>query len=169
MTKNYYVELKSLFDKGLLKFEPTSDPKEKNMSNTNYYDAVVKRASQMQGKVIFISAPYRASSEYQVRINIRAAEEAALHVWNIGGVAICPHKNTAGFGGAFGIVDETWLAGDLVLLHMCDAVYQVGSWENSQGCLIERQFAIDHDIPLFTNFYHLSKWMHQKKEIPTIP
>ncbi len=100
-------------------------------------------------KVIFISGRYRSPrGEYYVRCNIREAERAALWVWLQGGVAMCPHKNTAGFGGAHDIQDQTWLDGDKALLLRCDAVWALPGWENSQGATAEVAYAWQHNIPV---------------------
>ena len=100
-------------------------------------------------KVIYIAGPYRAASEYQVKKNIDAAEEAALFVWANGGVALCPHKNTAFFGGACNIPDETWLEGDIELLKRCDAVYALSSWRKSNGATDEIHLANELGMPVF--------------------
>ena len=97
--------------------------------------------------IIYIAGPYRATSEWGVTENIRRAEEAAIAVWKLGHVALCPHKNTAYFGGI--CPDETWLQGDLELLTRCDAVYFIPGWEKSSGCRVEHERAIWLDIPIF--------------------
>lgn len=103
-------------------------------------------------KVIYIAGKYRDSrGEYYVRTNIREAERYALLVWKYGGVAVCPHKNTAGFGGALGISDDTWLKGDLELLKRCDALYAIPSWVCSEGTKAEIQFAQENHIPVLYN------------------
>lgn len=100
-------------------------------------------------KVIYISGPYRdPRGEYYVRQNIRAAETAALVVWQHGAVALCPHKNTASFGGAFEIPDETWLHGDLELVRRCDAVWALNGWQMSQGARLEIALAQRLKLPI---------------------
>ncbi len=86
-------------------------------------------------KLIYVAGPYRAASEWQVTINIREAEEAALALWRMGYAVICPHKNTAFFGGA--CPDEVWLAGDLEMLARCDAIYPLPRWGDSAGARAE--------------------------------
>lgn len=99
-------------------------------------------------KVIYIAGPYRNKSEYEVGENIRVAGWYSLHVWELGGVALCPHKNTAFFGGAYNIPDDTWLKGDLELLNRCDAVYVTSNWSESSGATAEVEFAKNHNIPV---------------------
>ena len=100
-------------------------------------------------KVIYIAGPYRNKSEYEVGENIRIAAEYALEIWSWGGVALCPHKNTAFFGGAYNIPDETWLKGDLELLSRCDAVYAMRNWKKSEGAKAEIKFADERGIRVF--------------------
>ena len=60
-------------------------------------------------KIIYIAGKYRAKTEWEVVQNIRAAEDAAIFVWQHGAAALCPHKNTAMFGGIPGCPDNVWL------------------------------------------------------------
>ena len=100
-------------------------------------------------KVIYISGRYRDErGEFYVRMNIREAEQAALFVWKNGGVALCPHKNTAGFGGAYMIPDEIWLEGDIELLRRCDALWATDNHIASKGALEEIEFANNSGIPV---------------------
>jgi hypothetical protein len=100
-------------------------------------------------KVIYIAGRYRDKrGEYYVRKNIKDAEFHALYVWGHGGVAICPHKNTAGFNGAFGIPDKVWLDGDLELLMRSDAVWAIPGWEESEGAKKEVAFAVNIQKPV---------------------
>ena len=113
-------------------------------------------------KVIYIAGPYRNKSEYEVSENIRIAGWYALHVWKLGGVALCPHKNTAFFGGAHNISDDVWLRGDLELLNRCDAIYVTSTWQDSSGAKAEVQFALDHNIPVLYSFIELIEYLSKE-------
>ena len=102
-------------------------------------------------QVIYIAGKYRDSSEYKVRMNIRKAEAAALFVWQSGGVAICPHKNTAGFGGACGTDESVWLKGDLELLDRSNAIWLIPGWQSSEGARQEAQRAADRDMVILSS------------------
>ena len=65
----------------------------------------------------------------------------------MGFVALCPHQNTAFFGGA--CEDEVWLKGDLELISRCDAVCLVWGWQRSEGTRAEIEFAKSKGIPVF--------------------
>ncbi len=114
-------------------------------------------------KVIYIAGRYRDErGEYYVRCNIREAERAALFVWMNGGVAMCPHKNTAGLGGAFGIPDETWLKGDLELIKRCDAIWMLPGWESSTGARGELDYARECGIPELYNQADVLEYLEGK-------
>ncbi len=90
-------------------------------------------------KVIFVAGPYRARNEWELEQHIRDAENAAIKLWQEGWVVICPHKNSAHFGGL--CPDETWLEGDLELLRRSDAVYFLNTWRGSSGARNEHTLA----------------------------
>lgn len=114
----------------------------------------------MKKRVVYIAGPYRSNTEWGVVQNIRAAEELALKVWKLGAVALCPHKNTAFFGGAAD--DSVWLEGDLELLRRSDAVILVDGWENSSGTCEEVIVAVDAGIPVFTDMNYLAIWKYHE-------
>jgi hypothetical protein len=97
--------------------------------------------------VVYIAGPYRAPTPRRILANIWTAQEAALAVWRAGGVAICPHANTALFDGEAD--DAVWLAGDLELLRRSDAVLMCGAWGESEGATAEHAFAYELGLPIF--------------------
>ena len=90
-------------------------------------------------KVIFVSGAYRHKTEWELEEYIRHAEDAAIRLWQLGWVVICPHKNRAHFGGICN--DKVWLYGDLELLRRCDAIYMLIGWQNSIGATSEYELA----------------------------
>ena len=114
-------------------------------------------------KVIYVAGKYRDErGEYWVRQNILMAEEYALLVWKCGGVALCPHKNTSGFGGAITARgDDVWLEGDLELISRCDAVWAIPDWENSSGAVKEVEFAKARNIPVLYHLTEVHKFIQQ--------
>ncbi len=110
-------------------------------------------------KVVYVAGPYRADSEWGVVENIRRAEAVALEVWKRGAVAICPHKNTAFFGGT--LPDDVWLTGDLELVRRSDAVCCVRGWEDSAGARGEVALARELGIPVFDGVEQLQAWLAQ--------
>jgi len=95
--------------------------------------------------LVYVAGPYNAPTDWGIECNIRRAEAAGINVWTSGFVALCPHKNTAHFGGL--CPNEVWLQGDLEILSRCDIIFMVQGWEASKGATAELQFAREHDIP----------------------
>lgn len=108
-------------------------------------------------KVVYVAGPYRADSEYGVVQNIRRAEQLAIEVWKAGAAAICPHKNSALFGGL--MPDETWLEGGMEFLRRSDAMIVVDSWEDSEGTKEEIELAKELGIPIFWEIDELKEWL----------
>lgn len=108
-------------------------------------------------RVIYIAGPYRAATEWGVVRNIRAAEALAVEVWRLGAVAICPHKNSAMFGGV--VSDDAILAGDLEILRRCDAVLVTDNWRDSAGARGEVHEAKRIGLPVFDSLTALGEWL----------
>lgn len=108
--------------------------------------------------VVFISGPYRAPTEWQVVQNIRAAENLALKIWRPGVAVICPHKNTAFFGGIHH--DDVWLDGDLELVKRSDAIVCAPGWEKSVGAKGEIDYAKKLSIPVFFACEEFENWLN---------
>jgi Domain of unknown function (DUF4406) len=111
--------------------------------------------------VIYIAGKYRAPTPWQVQANIRAAQEAALQVWKLGAVALCPHSNTGLFDGECD--DSVWLAGDKELLRRSDAVLLIDGWRESQGARAEMQLAGELGLPVFEVLPRLKRWVDEWK------
>lgn len=108
-------------------------------------------------KLIYVAGPYRAPSEWELVANIRRAEDIAIELWQIGLAVICPHKNTAFFGGATD--DEVWLAGDREMIRRSDAVYAMERWEQSSGSRTEIELARQLGIPIFGTLEEVKTWL----------
>jgi len=108
-------------------------------------------------KVVYISGPFTASTAWQRELNVRAAEAAALEVWRLGAVALCPHTNARNFEGELPYAG--WIAGDLEMLRRCDAVLLLRGWADSRGAQVEHGEAIKRGIPCFSSFSALSDWL----------
>jgi hypothetical protein len=111
-------------------------------------------------KVVYVAGPYRAKTEYGVLLNIQKAERLALRVWLAGAACICPHKNTAFFGGA--AHDDVWLQGDLEMIRRCDAIVCTEGWETSVGATGEVALARSLNIPVFENFGDFEQWLRSE-------
>ncbi len=100
-------------------------------------------------KLAYVAGPYRSPTEYGIRQNIRRASDVALELWRAGYAVICPHANTAGWGGAHGLDDQVWLDGDLEILKRCDLVVVLLGWQNSKGTVVEVKVANTEGIPVY--------------------
>ncbi len=117
-------------------------------------------------KVVYIAGPYRGANTWEIESNIRRAEALALDVWRAGAAALCPHANTRFFQGA--LPDSVWLKGDLAMLAKCDAILMTDNWSQSVGACAERDFAVQHDIPVFYGVAALRAWLRVMGEpLPT--
>lgn len=96
-------------------------------------------------KVIYVAGKYRASTDWAIEYNIQLAEKAAIKLWQEGWAVICPHKNTAHFGGVVAGNSEEdhmcWINGDLEILSRCNAIYMLKNWELSGGARKELALA----------------------------
>ncbi len=108
-------------------------------------------------KLVFVAGPYRAASEWEVEQNVRRAEALALQLWQLNLAVICPHKNTARYGGA--LPDQVWLDGALEMAQRCDAVVCVDGWETSAGARGEVGAAQTLEIPVFYSLDEVRQWL----------
>jgi hypothetical protein len=113
-------------------------------------------------KIVYLAGPYRATTEYGVHRNIQRAEALALEVWRLGAACLCPHKNTAYFGGA--LPDAVWLEGYLELLRRCDALLVMPGSAASVGTAAETKEANARGIPVFWSLADLSEWLRGQSE-----
>ena len=102
-------------------------------------------------KVIYVAGKYTASSDWQTYLNIHHAREAAYSLWAEGWAVICPHSNTAFFGGAesHDVDRMKWLAGDLEFIRRSDAIYMLWNYKDSQGALMELALAKELGLEIY--------------------
>ena len=102
-------------------------------------------------KVIYIAGKYTGDSDWETYSNIHHARVQAHRLWNEGWAVICPHANTAFFGGpeSHEIDWEKWLGGDLEILRRCDAVFMLNNWEDSKGAKAELKEAKRMGIDIY--------------------
>jgi hypothetical protein len=90
-------------------------------------------------KVAFLAMPYNGDSEWETECNIRWAAEVAADFWNQGFAVICPHLNSAHFGGA--APEAAFYAGYLEMVYRSDVVIAGYGWERSAGAREEVNLA----------------------------
>ena len=111
-------------------------------------------------KLAYVAGPYRAATEYQLVQNIRTAESLALELWKAGFAVLCPHKNTAHWGGA--CPDAVWLDGDIEMLSRCDLVVTTKNWQKSEGARAEVMFASANGIPVTHGIAEAQSWLRMQ-------
>jgi len=94
--------------------------------------------------VVFLSGPYRSSTENGIYQNIQTAREYAVKLWKQDYAVICPHLNSAFMGGI--VPDAVFLAGDLELLKRCDHICMLPRWMDSEGSRAEYDYAVENGI-----------------------
>lgn len=111
-------------------------------------------------KVVYVAGPFRGATPWDVAENVRAAERVALEVAKCGAMPLCPHTNTAHFGGQ--LTGQFWIDGTMELLKRSDAIIMVNGWEESSGSQDERAWALSVSLPVFYQsggYAYLKKWI----------
>ena len=90
---------------------------------------------------LYVSGKYRdPRGTYYIEQNIRAAEAVGAELWSMGFSPLVPHANTKHLDG-YTTVDN-FLAGDLTMVGLLDAIIMLPGWENSRGARCERGHAM---------------------------
>ena len=114
-------------------------------------------------RIAYTSGPYRGKTIRDVVHNIRAAEEVAIKLWQMGFAVICPHTNTQFFDGAFMDLDEfdgiyqagslQFIKGDIEFLKRfnpeLDIVVMLQRWQESSGATQEYSAAVRLFVPVY--------------------
>ena len=92
-------------------------------------------------KVAFVAMPYNAATDWERGQNIQSAACVAGYLWAYGFAVICPHTNSAHFGGA--APERNFYDGYLELVRRSDVIVAGPGWENSTGACGEVQLGLD--------------------------
>ena len=98
-------------------------------------------------KKAYVFGPYRAKTVYEVRQNIRFAEDVTVKLLKKGYNPYCPHKNFGLLDGA--VPEEIFLYAGLDMLAICDIAVGCPAWEDSEGSLGEVQYCKDNNILIY--------------------
>lgn len=106
-------------------------------------------------KIAYTAGPYRSKTEWGLYNNIHTARGVAVILWGMGFGVICPHANTALFGGSVNDNDDVadtdniWLKGDIEFIKRAvDVLVVLPGWENSSGTKLEIATASVKNIPI---------------------
>ena len=116
------------------------------------YDRVADR-----WPLIYVAGPFRGATSWEVEANVRSAETAALEIWKLGAVGVCPHAMTRYFQGE--LPDGTWLDGDLALLRRCDGAYFLPRWDESEGACMEREACREFHVRIFDSMEEVGEFV----------
>ena len=99
-------------------------------------------------RVIYVAGKYTSDTEWGIWNNIEHASRVARQLWEQGYAVICPHKNTAFFGGAGHSHRQLWLEGDLEIIRRLDpsrgdGLFMLNNYRDSEGAMLERSVAIE--------------------------
>lgn len=118
----------------------------------------------MDMKLIYVAGKYLGNSDWETYLNIHHARLAAHRLWDKGWAVICPHSNTAFFGGIgerSGRENTSgdwlkWLQGDFEMIKRSDAIYMLNNWQDSKGAKMELEEAIKCQLEII---YESDKWV----------
>jgi len=100
--------------------------------------------------LIYIAAPFRGPTAWDVEQNVRFAERNGLIVAKHGYAPVIPHTMYRFFNGQAN--DEFWIKATTELLLKCDAALFLGRWQASVGCQGEYQLAKAREIPFYSTY-----------------
>lgn len=100
-------------------------------------------------ELVYVGGPYRGKCEWDVKQNIRRAEDIGAELWSYGFVPIVPHLNTNFFGGAYDLPDDVWLKGDFAIVKVCHKLVAIPGWNRSKGTQNEIVEADKYNIPIY--------------------
>lgn len=98
--------------------------------------------------LVYVAAPYRGLTGWDVEQNIRRAEALAAEVAKLGAYPVTPHACTRGYFESFQ-PGEFWLRATLALLSRCDAAIFSDDWERSTGARGELDWCVANGLPYF--------------------
>lgn len=100
-------------------------------------------------KVVYLSGPYSSPTPEKITENIQNARRIAIELWEAGYACICPHLNTANFEEDSNLEYNIYLEGDIAIIKGVDALVMMPTWRKSKGANLERNFALQNNIPVY--------------------
>jgi nucleoside 2-deoxyribosyltransferase len=104
--------------------------------------------SKKYSKVVYLASRYSDPDPQVMRENVRQAGKIAHGIMKKGYAVISPVNNSDWQGKEAEFTHKEWLEMDFKLLERCDILVLGYNWENSAGCLEERKFAEENNIPV---------------------
>lgn len=111
-------------------------------------------------KVIYIAGKYFGKTHQETFVNIQVARNEAEFVWSRGGIAVCPHLNSAWMSGI--CPEEYFYDGYIELVKRCDALYTCWNWQDSKGAMLEVEAAKKMDMPVLHSRMAVMNYLEAK-------
>ena len=113
---------------------------------------LLKEALHKEVKVVYISSPFSAKTNWEVQDNVNNAMRVALALMEFGFVPLYTHGNyyldLIAKSEGIEIPYDKWIDNCIELLSRCDAMLYLGY---SKGCNIELDYAIKNNIPVYVS------------------
>lgn len=110
----------------------------------------LEKADSYNGTVVYISSPFSADTDWEVRENVERAMKVAIELMQSGYVPLYTHGNyyldLIAKKEGVDIPYDTWIENCVELLCRCDAMLYLGY---SKGCNKELMRAIEEGIPVY--------------------
>ena len=97
-------------------------------------------------KLAYVCGPYRAADNNAIYNNIQDARRLAVELWWMGFAVICPHLNSAFFGGV--TKEDNFVAGCVEMVSRCDLLVLTRGRDFTEGMLAEIATANAYSIPV---------------------
>ena len=102
-------------------------------------------------KTVYVARPYGAPDFMGIDRNIRAAEAAAIRLWDAGFGVFCPHLNTLHFEVKSSASEEQYKLFDIRMLRACEILYLLPTWRTSSGARDECGIAIAAGLRIYAD------------------
>jgi len=107
--------------------------------------------------IVYISGPYTAPTYEMIKANISDARYCAIRIMKLGHAVICPHTMTAFWDKYSKLTHEDFIKMDLQLVAVCDAVFMIPGWQESDGSVKEYNEAHRLEKRIFYNLYEIPR------------
>lgn len=131
------------------------------MSET-YIDPPGEKMRLGRRPLIYVAAPFRAPTPWQMELNAQLARVTAFQLQRMGAATYVPHDNVGKFYLEFD--EETQMDVCFSVLRCCDAMFTTGNWEHSEGVMQEIEFMRGLGLPVFHDDSDLSRFIADWKE-----
>jgi len=113
-----------------------------------------------KNNLVYIAGPISAPTLEEKYTNIDKGKKVAELLAEKGINFFCPHTHSADFGHLAPV--GFWYEQDLKFLAICDLFLLLPGWEDSKGCLVEKEFAVLNNKKIFYSIDDLLNYLDGK-------